>query len=114
MAGIYGLSSLPGDVDESGLSRIIAWTPPAVQNLLHIPLFGMLAWLWYRTFSALATGHRFALLGALVLATGYGIFDEWHQLQVVGRYASFTDMLLNGAGALSAAWFINRSAPATG
>ena len=46
MAGIYWLSSLPGDdPGQAGLAGIIAWTPPALQNLLHVPLFGLLAWL---------------------------------------------------------------------
>ncbi len=115
MAGIYGLSSIPGsfDPEDAGLYGIIAWTPPAVQNLLHIPLFGALTWLWYRTFSALATGRRLALLGAFLLTTGYGIFDEWHQIHVPARYASFSDMLLNGIGALAAIWLINLSGRAS-
>ena len=60
MAAIYWLSSLPGDVDAetTGLAGIIAWTSPAVQNLLHVPVYGLLAWLWYRTLTASRIRHR--------------------------------------------------------
>lgn len=110
MATIYWLSSLPGDVDAetAGLAGIIAWTPPAVQNLLHVPVYGLLAWLWYRTLTASHIRHLHALLAALLLAAGYGVFDEWHQLHVPGRYASLTDMALNGAGVMLALWWLHR------
>ena len=107
--GIYWLSSLPGDdPGQAGLAGIIAWTPPALQNLLHIPLFGLLAWLWHRTLNAWGMHHRPALGTAFILAAGFGVFDEWHQLHVPGRYASFTDIALNCAGAMLALWWVHR------
>ena len=110
MAGIYWLSSIPGEVDPESplLSGIIAWTPPAVQNLLHVPLFGILAWLWYRTLDAWNMRHGLALTTAFLLAAGFGVFDEWHQLHVPGRYASFTDIALDCAGVLLALWWVHR------
>ena len=108
MAGIYGLSSLPGDVEEAGLYGIIAWTPPVVQNLLHVPLFGLMAWLWHRTLGAWNMRHGSALTTAFILAAGFGVFDEWHQLHVPGRYASFTDISLNCAGVVLALWWVHR------
>jgi hypothetical protein len=110
MAGIYWLSSIPGEVDPESplLSGIISWTPPAVQNLLHIPLFGILAWLWYRTLYSINMQHGLALITAFLLAAGFGVFDEWHQLDVPGRYASFTDIALNCAGVLLALWWVHR------
>ena len=111
MAGIYGLSSLPGDIDpeDAGLYGIIAWTPPAVQNLLHLPLFGLLAWLWWHSLRGWIQRSRVLLLSAFLLTAGYGMADEWHQLYVPGRYASLTDMLLNAVGALVSVWLIHRS-----
>ena len=108
MAGIYWLSSIPGEVDPESplLSGIISWTPPAVQNLLHIPLFGILAWLWYRTFDAWNMPHGLALIIAFLLAAGFGVFDEWHQLHVPGRYASLTDIALNTIGILLMLWLV--------
>jgi len=110
MAGIYWLSSIPGDIDpeEAGLYGIIAWTPPAVQNLLHIPLFGILAWLWWRSLGAWNMRHGSGLTAAFILAAGFGVFDEWHQLHVPGRYASFTDISLNCAGVVLALWWVHR------
>jgi len=107
-AGIYWLSLLPGDIDPAtaGLYGIIAWTPPAAQNLLHVPVFGVLTWLWWRSLQGWINQPRQALLMAFLLATGYGILDEWHQLHVPGRYASFTDILLNTLGALASLWLI--------
>ena len=108
MAGIYWLSSIPGEVDPESplLSGIISWTPPAVQNLLHVPLFGILAWLWYRTLDVWKMRHGLALITAFLLAAGFGVFDEWHQLHVPGRYASLTDMALNTLGAILMLWLI--------
>jgi hypothetical protein len=110
MAGVYWLSSIPGEVDPESplLSGIIAWTPPALQNLLHIPLFGILAWLWYRTLDAWNLQHGVALTTAFLLTAGFGVFDEWHQLHVPGRYASFTDIALDCAGVLLALWWVHR------
>ena len=110
MAGIYWLSSIPGEADPESplLSGIILWTPPAIQNLAHMPLFGILAWLWYRSLSAwINTGQLLSSL-AFLLATGFGILDEMHQLLVPGRYASLTDIVLNALGAGFAVWLVSR------
>ena len=110
MAGIYWVSSISGKADPEStlLSGIILWTPPAVQNLAHMPLFGVLAWLWYRSLSAWMKNTRLLLSSAFLLATGFGILDEWHQLHVPGRYASLTDIALNTLGAAFAVWLISR------
>ena len=110
MAGIYWLSSIPGETDPENtlLSGIILWTPPAIQNLAHIPLFGLLAFLWHRTLSAWVINSRLLSGSAFLLASGFGIFDEWHQLHVPGRYASFTDISLNVLGAAIAIWLLSR------
>ena len=107
----HSVQTRPGDVDPEldSLAGIIAWTPPALQNLLHIPMFGLLAWLWYRTLSAWNMRHKAALLFALILAAGFGLFDEWHQLHVPGRYASLTDITLNIIGVILALWWVHRA-----
>jgi len=109
MGGIYWLSSIPGNIDpeETGLYGIISWTPPALQNLLHIPLFGILAWLWYRTLGCWFASRRVLLSLSFLFAAGYGVIDEYHQLQVPGRYASLTDIALNSLGALLVLWLLN-------
>ena len=110
MGGIYWLSSIPGTIDpeEAGLYGIIRWTPPALQNLLHIPLFGILAWLWYRTLGYWFASQRILVSLSFLFTAGYGVIDEYHQLQVPGRYASLTDIALNALGALLVLWLLNR------
>ena len=115
MAGIYWLSSIPGEADPENplLSGIIIWAPPAIQNLAHMPLFGVLAWLWYRSLSGWMKNGRLLFGSAFLLATGFGILDEWHQLYVPGRYASVTDIALNTLGAAFAVWLISRPGRST-
>ena len=110
MAGIYWLSSIPGDIDPESplLSSIILWTPPAIQNLAHIPLFGMLAFLWHRSLNPFIKNSRLLLGTAFLLTTGFGIADELHQLQIPGRYASLTDMALDALGAFLTIWILSR------
>lgn len=109
MGGIYWLSSLPGDdPGQAGLAGIIAWTPPALQNVLHMPLFGLLAWLWHSTLNIWGMRHGPALSAAFIMAAGFGAFDEWHQLHVPGRFSSFTDIALNCTGAMLALWWAHR------
>jgi hypothetical protein len=110
MAGIYWLSSIPGEAatENELLSGIILWIPPAIQNLAHIPLFGVLAWLWYLPLSACKKHDRLLFSTTFLLTTGFGIMDELHQLTVPGRYASLTDIALNTLGAGFAVWLISR------
>jgi glycopeptide antibiotics resistance protein len=106
MGGLYWLSSIPGEVDPDSplLSGIVAWTPPALQNLLHIPVYAVLAMLWYRTLRLASVSLRASMVLALLLTAAYGMADEFHQLYVPGRYASLTDTALNCLGAVLGAW----------
>lgn len=104
MLGIFALSSIPGDQPDTELGRIFQWVQPQVQNLLHIPLFGGLAASWYWALPGHRQSQRIAFsIGITIL---YGCFDEWHQLHVPGRYASWTDLALNAAGVALAAILI--------
>ena len=84
MAGIYWLSSIPGQAtaEDPSVNIVFHLIPPELQNLLHVPMFGALAWLWH--WSLRAWLPRAAPLGAIafLLAAGYGIVDELHQLTV--------------------------------
>ena len=53
--------------------------------------------------------HGRALTTAFLLAAGFGVFDEWHQLHVPGRFASFTDMTLNVLGAGLVLYWVHRA-----
>ncbi len=107
MGLIYWASSLPGlpdpEADELA-DRLFVWLPPNLQNILHIPAFGLLAVLWYRAISVRVQRLGVTALGAFAIAAVYGAFDEWHQLGVPGRTSSATDCLLNALGAAIGAW----------
>ena len=111
MAAIYWLSSIPGEANPDepmSAAALLELVPPQLQNLLHIPLFAGLAWLWCRSLEAWTQAALPIMALAFTLATGYGMFDEWHQLHVPGRYASATDILLNLSGSVIAVWLYHR------
>ncbi len=99
MAGIYLLSSIPDlEAPRTLGEKLLHWTPANVQNLLHVPLYGGLAALWYRAlFPSLKSARNAALL-TLAITLAYAFFDEWHQLHVPGRFGSLTDIALNLVG----------------
>ena len=97
MALIFILSSIPGDVEE-GPFVVFNLVNPSFQNLMHIPLYGILQFLWLRSFSRHGKKGIVIVLICLGITIGYGIFDELHQIFTPGRYGSFLDMLLNFLG----------------
>ena len=106
MGVLYWLSSLPGTPlpGDPALYALFYWISPTVQNALHIPAFAALAgaWCW-----ALGAWLRVALMqatSAFAIASAFGVFDEWHQSFVPGRYASLIDVILNVAGAVLGIW----------
>ncbi len=96
VAGIFILANSPM------VSTISLFNP---YSLLHLPLYGILAFLLY--FSLSAPGHpRFLLPG--FIAFGVGIADEIHQAFVPGREASVGDVFLDLAGIVIALWVIRK------
>lgn len=102
MTVIFILSSIPGTVrpEDEEYYRVFLWLPPQIQNLLHIPVFGVLSWLWLQAFQCRRLQPRHAAAAAILLTGVYGVLDEWHQSFVPGRYGSFTDLSLDVLGAL--------------
>ncbi|MFH1594096.1 MAG: VanZ family protein [Candidatus Omnitrophota bacterium] len=97
MLFIFILSSIPATEDK--LAGQIPMNP-MVGNLFHIPLFGMLAFLWMGYFRE--KGFKFikAALFTMVIVVLYAFTDEFHQMFVPGRYASFLDITLDTLGCL--------------
>jgi len=112
MGLIFVLSSIPGQV-EDGVLGMFTKLDPQWQNLLHIPLFGGLQFLWLRAFGRIGQVGGKAWLVCLGITLGYGVLDELHQLFVPGRYASLLDMLLNALGAVLATmgfwWLVKKN-----
>lgn len=100
MALIFALSSVPGTASPvDGDPAMFAWLPANVQNMLHAPVFGMLAWLWQRAFRQFGVSASFGAVAAVVITISYGAVDEWHQSFVPGRMPSLTDLSLDAVGA---------------
>ncbi|SFF94532.1 VanZ family protein [Neptunomonas qingdaonensis] len=102
MGLIFLLSSVPGNNinPETFLERSLIWISPGFQNLLHIPLFFGLALTWIYALEKHIKSNYLTLLTAFALSMLYGIFDEFHQIQVPGRYGSISDLLLDALGAV--------------
>ena len=104
--GLLWLSSIPGSPrpDAPALTSPILWLPPGVQNVLHVPMYGLLAWLYGWLLTAWIPGRRARTLAAFLMAGGVGIVDELYQTSVPGRYGSFTDLAFNVVGVVLGLW----------
>ena len=103
MAALFALYSIPDTITpETSLERALHWVSPGFQNLLHIPLFGGLAWCWHWGLRSWMKQEQWRLGAALALTLAYAVLDEIHQLGVPGRFGSLTDVVLNAVGAVLA------------
>jgi VanZ family protein len=86
---------------------------PHQDKVLHGGVYGLLAVLWIRAFSTLQGFHgrrRLLLLTGIVLATLYGLSDEWHQSFVSARTADVADLLADFCGSVVGSWIYVRFA----
>lgn len=99
MGLIFIESSIPMD---GGPEDILFLTNlnPQIQNLLHIPLYGILAFLWMGYFSRAGIGERQMAVFSLLITIFYGCLDEIHQTFVPGRYGGLMDIYLDSIGAV--------------
>ena len=91
-------SSIPMDGSLTHF-KFLASLEPNTQNLLHIPVFGMLSYLWLWSFCTTKRPFVLCWTSALLITIIFGILDEFHQMYVPGRYAGMLDMILNIIGA---------------
>jgi len=94
MGFIFILSSIPDTDDKIYISVTL-------QNLLHTPLFGILAFLWMRAFWYNKFNIRDAIKYTLIITIAYSVFDEFHQYFVPGRQASIIDVGLDLIGCIA-------------
>jgi len=95
---ITGTSSVPMDGSAPTFAFLTS-LKPQIQNLLHIPVFGCLTFLWLRAFCHRRQPILICIVVAMTLTIAFGMVDELHQMFVPGRYAGLLDVILNAAGA---------------
>ncbi|WP_084604595.1 VanZ family protein [Desulfonatronum thioautotrophicum] len=112
MALMLIMASVPGDGQTAPDQRHALWflqlLAPAIQNLLHIPAYGLLAFFWRWTLRRYIQGLQTAAILAFGLAVGFGVFQEWFQSMIPGRFASLSDVLFNTIGAALGVWVYHR------
>ena len=112
MALLLIAASVPGDGQVTPDQRHALWflqlLAPGIQNLLHIPAYGLLAFFWRWTLRGYVRDLSAATVLAFGLAAGFGLFQEWFQTMVPGRYASFSDVAFNTIGAAMGVWVYHR------
>ena len=99
MAFIFVLSSISAGSDDKMMGVYIK---PGLQNILHIPLYGILSILWLHFFrKKKLTAYSLklkAVVYTLIICIAYGIFDEFHQYLIPGRSANIADCFFNIVG----------------
>ena len=103
MALIFMLSSQPRliDIDNEAGEKLFFKSS-------HIIVYGILAWLWWRTLAPQRHIGWPVLFMALVLTTLYGVSDEFHQSFVSGRHGRLADVFFDAGGALAMILLIRR------
>jgi len=99
MVLIFVESSIPMDGGPGDI-KFLTDLNPDIQNLLHIPLYACLSFLWVRAFSRLRVNSAKGVVLALFITILYGCLDEVHQTFVPGRYGGLMDIYLNTVGAV--------------
>lgn len=101
MGLIFVLSGIPSDDVDRGLAYFLG------RKVAHFTEYALLTALWWR---ALRTrlAARAAVLLAVVISVAYAATDEAHQLSVDGRHGTPVDVLIDTAGAVTAATLIVR------
>ena len=108
MGLIFISSSIPMDKN-ADVPEFIISLDPTLQNLFHIPVFGLLAFLWLKSFTKHSILTSTKVIITLIITILFGCLEEFHQTFVSGRYGSLTDMLLNIVGIFMGIVFFYRS-----
>ncbi|MFH1753192.1 MAG: VanZ family protein [Candidatus Omnitrophota bacterium] len=74
------------------------YLPMDIINFLHVPMFGLLGFLWMRAFKYNERRYSDALFQAIVICAIYGAFTEFYQSFIPGRYPSMADFVFDATG----------------
>jgi VanZ family protein len=103
MALIFAFSAMPSDDPNRGLLVLLA------RKAVHFGEYLLLTALWWWALTTRMDARR-AVVPAVLIAIGYAVTDEVHQSFVDGRVGTWRDVLIDSAGALTAAALIGRRA----
>jgi hypothetical protein len=90
-------SSIPMDTEIRHLEFIMR-IDPTWQNALHIPIFGVMAYLFLTAFTKRKWSLGRAVFATVLTTLTYGIIDEFYQAFIPGRYCSLSDSIFNSIG----------------
>jgi hypothetical protein len=99
MAVIFWTSSVSDTNPGNWSDDMYAGIGQELQNLLHFPIYSVLAVLWCRAGWRWFPNIAGVVIFAWLTASGYGALDEWHQSFVPGRFSSLNDVVTNMMGA---------------
>ena len=74
MTALFAISSIPGHTME--VTPGLRWVTPQWQNLLHVPLFGGLAFSWFWSLNGVVKIPAQRIYTAFVLTLLYAVIDE--------------------------------------
>jgi VanZ family protein len=70
----------------------------SLDKLVHFGLYSVFAWLLARHGFGVA-GRWWATALAVIVASAFGVVDEWHQQYIPGRSTEYADWVADTAGA---------------
>ncbi len=82
----------------SDLSHAVHDFDPDFQNFMHLPLFGMLGWLWAWALQHWRLSKGLYLRWLLGIVLGYGALNELTQAFVPRRFPGLEDLSFNWIG----------------
>ncbi|MDL1976441.1 MAG: VanZ family protein [Deltaproteobacteria bacterium] len=93
---IVFLSSMP----DQSFPRDVLVIKQIIYNLAHVPAYGLLAFLWLKSFPETKPGKKHFTVTLLMVAglVLFAISDEIHQSFVPGRTSSYADIGLDVIG----------------
>ncbi len=103
MALIFAFSAMPSDSDKH------IWWIFLLRKVAHFSEYALLCALWLRALRTVV-GLDGALRAAVGICVLYAATDEFHQTFIGGRVGTWHDVVIDTAGALSAAWLLRRRA----
>lgn len=111
-AALLLVASILPDTRQTGdpFQNLLTFISPTLQNALHIPAYGLLAWLICEAANRRGSSPNLSMIAGMATAMSYGMLMEVIQIWVPGRYPSAMDIAFNALGAGIGSWIWKKSA----